>query len=202
MEYRVALEQVHPPLVSEARRGDGHSSGQRQVGLLRGPYRGDAAERVADDHSGLVSRGHPLYELADEAVKPREHRAGREAVPVPREPVGLAEAGQIDREGVAAPPREAAEQRAPGVGAVRVAVQQQERRSLARNLQDPGMYVRDSGPALPQTRAPPSSDAISSTDQSPSVEIPSPTCQPVHSAIAPPCTENSFPVIVHSSLAR
>ena len=61
-----------------------------------------------------------------------------------------AEAGQVERHGAAAGPAEAVEQQPPGVGAVGVAVQQQERRPVALQLQRARLVPRQRQPVLEQ----------------------------------------------------
>jgi hypothetical protein len=103
-------------------------AGQRQVGALAQPQRDGAAERAARDHHRI-------------AAAPLEHERGGELVELGqdrarREPRGLAEAGQVDGYRAPAGRRELGQQRAPGVGRVAPAVQQDDARPGALELED------------------------------------------------------------------
>ncbi len=135
---RVAPHEHEPAGHVEARGGDGHHAAE-PVALGR-PQSGAAAERVAYRYralAGVRQRGvHERVELLEDG-------------PV-AERVGGAEAGHVERQGGPTLAAEPVEQQPPGVGAVGPAVEQQQRRPLALELQRACPVPRELQPVLEQ----------------------------------------------------
>ena len=122
--------------MSRPGRRDGDDPRERQVGARADAQRDAAAERVARDDHRLAVLREVLDGRRGEDVVVLEHEA------LARERVRLGEAREVDGERPAPVAPELLERQAPRVRRVGEAVDQQDRRPIALELEDPGAVAR------------------------------------------------------------
>src|SRR5436305_755949 len=131
-DQALAFDNPEPAGHVEAGRRDRDDPGETQLLAFGGPQRGAAAERVAGDHRAAIGCEVPGGGL-HEAVELGKDRllgveVGRGAIP-----------REIEGHGPPVAPPQQVEHDPPGVGAVRPAVEQKQRRALPVELECPGL---------------------------------------------------------------
>jgi hypothetical protein len=140
----IALDQMQQTAhLQPGRRGAQHAG--QPVAVAFGQAQRDAAtQRITHGEDGLARpAGRVAHRRQRELVKLGQDGVGSEAI-------GGAEAGQVDCQRALPPPRQQSQRLTPGVGAVGVSVQQQDRHSPALQLQHPGLIARQRQPVLEQ----------------------------------------------------